>query len=222
MHGAPHAIDRLSDMPSRRSQVTDTLRAAIISGELEAEATYSAPVLAKQLGVSATPVREAMMHLANEGLIEIVRNKGFRVLRPTERDLDELMELRLLIEVPTFVKIARHGITTAQEGELRSLARATVDTVAAGDLTAHVAADVAFHTAVLELHGNHQLVDTMRILRHRSRLFGLDAPEKAVYLREAAREHGELVDLLASGKAADVKRLLTRHISQIRRAWRAP
>src|ERR671911_3059487 len=83
---------------SLREQVADALRAAVVSGEMKPGHVYSAPALAAQFGVSATPVREAMLDLAKEGLVEAVRNKGFRVTALSGRDLDELTEIRRLIE----------------------------------------------------------------------------------------------------------------------------
>src|SRR5882757_240731 len=94
----------LQKLPSRRRQVTENLRAAIISGQMEPGVVYSAPILAEEFGVSPTPVREAMLDLAKDGLIEVARNKGFRVIEPSQHELDEMMELRLLLEVPTVGK----------------------------------------------------------------------------------------------------------------------
>ena len=62
-----------------REEIVDTLRGTIIAGELKPGVAYSAPALATRFGVSATPVREAVLDLAKEGLGEIARNKGFRV-----------------------------------------------------------------------------------------------------------------------------------------------
>src|SRR4051794_17309245 len=90
-----------------RDKVTHALRAAMISGEMRPGRVYSAPALAADLGVSATPVREAMLDLAGEGLVEAVRNRGFRVTELTDRDLDEYTEVRALIEVPTVGRVAR-------------------------------------------------------------------------------------------------------------------
>ena len=64
---------------SLRESVTESLRAAIIAGTLKEGTLYSAPALAAAFGVSATPVREAMMDLTREGLVETVKNKGFRI-----------------------------------------------------------------------------------------------------------------------------------------------
>src|SRR6185312_16792620 len=100
---------QLPDLGSRmslRQQVTEALRGAVVSGVMEPGELYSAPNLAAMLGVSATPVREAMLDLAKEGLIEAVRNKGFRVIELTDAELDQLTELRSLLEVPTVAAIA--------------------------------------------------------------------------------------------------------------------
>ena len=83
------ALTPLGGRRRYRDQVADALRAALIAGELEPGEVYSAPVLAVQFGVSATPVREAMLDLVREGLVDIVPNKGFRVTAVSERQLDE-------------------------------------------------------------------------------------------------------------------------------------
>ena len=86
---------------SLRDEAIQTLHAAIVAGILRPGVVYSAPAMAAQLGMSATPVREAMLDLVKEGLVETVRNKGFRVVELADDELDELTELRLLIEVPS-------------------------------------------------------------------------------------------------------------------------
>ncbi|HLH46617.1 MAG TPA: GntR family transcriptional regulator, partial [Acidimicrobiales bacterium] len=79
---------------SLREGVADALRAAVVSGEMRPGVVYSVPSLAAQFGVSPTPVREAMLDLLKEGLVESVRNKGFRVTEVTDAQLDEITGLR--------------------------------------------------------------------------------------------------------------------------------
>lgn len=202
-----------------REEITHTLRAAVISGELRPGVVYSAPSLATQFGVSATPVREAMLDLANEGLVEIVRNKGFRVTELSEKDLDDLSELRLLIEVPTVRRIAEAGVSPEVLAELRPLAEEIEAAAARGDLIAHVAADMEFHLRLLSLAGNQHLVDTVRSLRSRSRIYGLRALVDRDALVPSAHEHAELLDLLATGDADGVERLMRHHIGHVRGIW---
>ena len=92
---------------SLREQVTRALEAAVIAGELQPGVIYSAPTLAERFGVSATPVREAMLDLVSEGMMEPVRNRGFRVLEVSESDLDQISQIRLLIEVPIMGQVAK-------------------------------------------------------------------------------------------------------------------
>ena len=102
----PTSLKMFARRPSMRDEIIETLRGAVISGELAPNQIYSGPILAEYFGVSATPVREAMIRLANEGLVETVRNKGFRILEPSSAELDELAGVRMLLEVPTVRHIA--------------------------------------------------------------------------------------------------------------------
>ncbi|MBE1584861.1 GntR family transcriptional regulator [Nonomuraea angiospora] len=217
------AEDRL-DLPmvgerqSLREQVAHALRAALITGEMRPGVVYSAPVLAAQFGVSATPVREAMLDLAKEGLVEAVRNKGFRVTELSDRDLDELTEIRQLIEVPTVARLA--GRAREEEFErLRPVAEEIVSAAERGDLLAYVDADLRFHVELLTLAGNVHLVEVVRDLRNRARLYGLSQLRERDVLADSAREHLTLLDALKSGDRQAVQHLMTEHIGHVRGIW---
>src|SRR6266699_5127733 len=92
---------------SLREQVRRIIRGRIIAGDIVPGAIYSIPQFAALLGVSATPVREAVLDLGNQDLVEGVRNRGFRVPDLTERDIDEVVQLRLMLEVPAVIAIAK-------------------------------------------------------------------------------------------------------------------
>jgi DNA-binding GntR family transcriptional regulator len=174
--------------------------------------------LAGTFGVSATPVREAMLDLAKEGLVEAVRNKGFRVTELSDRDLDELTELRMLIEVPTTARLAGR-LDPAALAELRELAGGIETAAAAGDLIAYVGADREFHLTLLAHSGNRHLVDLVAGLRSRARLSGLGRLADTGRLGDSAREHGTLVDVLARGDAAAAETLIRQHIQHVRGIW---
>ena len=213
------ALPALRARQNLREEITQTLRAAVISGELRPGVVYSAPSLAAQFGVSATPVREAMLDLAGEGLVDVVRNKGFRVTDLSDTDLDELSELRALIEVPTVRRIAEVGVPPEVLAALRPLAAEIESAAARGDLIAHVAADMEFHLRLLALAGNGHLVETVRSLRARSRIYGLRSLADRDALVPSAHEHAELLDLLAARDAAGAERLMRRHIAHVRTIW---
>ncbi|CAL9311011.1 MULTISPECIES: GntR family transcriptional regulator [unclassified Streptomyces] len=201
-----------------RDQVAHALRAALISGELQPGRVYSAPALAADFGISATPVREAMLDLAREGLVEPVRNKGFRVTEVSEQDLDQYSELRALIEVPTVGAVTRSA-TREQLEALRPVAEEIVVSARDHDLIGYLDADRRFHLSLLALHGNDRLVETVGDLRKRSRLYGLTTLDERGLLVASAREHLELLDLMLAGDAAAAEACMTRHLGHVRSLW---
>jgi DNA-binding GntR family transcriptional regulator len=206
--------------PNFRERLVDVLRAALVTGELRPGQVYSAPSLAPRFGVSATPVREAMLELVKEGMVDIVPNKGFRVTEVSDRQLDEYTQVRSLIEVPTTVALA----TTVDPDDLkalRPLALEIVSAAAKGDLIEYVGADLHFHSGLLALAGNEHLVEVVRDLRRRSRLYGLTALAEAGRLEASAEEHLELLDALLAQDPERVREVITRHLGHVRGLWAA-
>ncbi|MBT2365813.1 GntR family transcriptional regulator [Streptomyces sp. ISL-10] len=201
-----------------RDQVAHALRAALISGELRPGEVYSAPGLAEDFGISATPVREAMLDLAREGLVEPVRNKGFRVTEVNERDLDQYSEIRVLIEVPMVGRITRSASVEDLEA-LRPVAEDIVRAAHRHDLIGYLEADRQFHLSLLALAGNDRLVETVGDLRKRSRLYGLTALDERDQLIPSAEEHVELLDLMVAGDAKDAEKCMARHLGHVRSLW---
>src|SRR5258708_1047846 len=94
-----------------RDEASRRLRSEIVAGGLEAGLLYPIAQGAERLGVSITPGREALLELSSEGLVEIVRNRGFRISEVSEKDLDEIVEMRLLLEVPVVQRLAERAET---------------------------------------------------------------------------------------------------------------
>ncbi|MEU8890813.1 GntR family transcriptional regulator [Streptomyces sp. NPDC048442] len=201
-----------------RDQVAHALRAALVSGELQPGEVYSAPALAEDFGISATPVREAMLDLAREGLVEPVRNKGFRVTEVNERDLDQYTEIRALIEIPLVGRITRSAARTELEA-LRPVADEIVRAARDHDLIGYLEADRLFHLSLLALSGNERLVETVGDLRKRSRLYGLTALDERGELIPSAEEHLELLDLMLAGDARAAEECMAEHLGHVRSLW---
>lgn len=214
----------LPDLPvfepreSLREKVTRELRAALVTGRLQPGKVYSAPALAEQFGVSATPVREAMLDLVKEGLVEPVRNKGFRVTQLDEKALDDCTQLRQLIEPATVALIAQTAQVEAME-RWRPVAQEIVEAARAGDITGYIDADMRFHLGLLGESGNKLLVDTVRDLRYRSRLLGIPRLAEAGMLVPSAEEHLRLLDLMVARDVEGTRRLMTHHLNHVRGLW---
>ncbi|MFD8719863.1 DNA-binding GntR family transcriptional regulator [Streptomyces sp. Ag109_O5-1] len=196
---------------SVRGQILDALRTALVSGELAPGEVYSAPALGERFGVSATPVREAMQQLALEGAVEVVPNRGFRVVERGARELAELAEVRALIEVPVMMRLARN-VPAERWAALRPLAEESVRVAATGSRATYAEADRAFHRAVLALAGNEQLVQIAEDLHRRALpLRGVRAD-----LMSDAAEHSALLEALIAGELDAVRALVTGHFADAR------
>src|ERR1700737_3891643 len=146
---------------SLRDQARRVIRASIVTGRLAAGEIYTVSQLTQELRVSITPGREALMDLASEDLVEIIPNRGFRIPRLAEKDLDEIIELRTLLEVPT-VQALVGTIRPEQATALRKLAGDGVKCAAAGDFAEYLDLDREFHLQLLAVGGNSRLVALVR------------------------------------------------------------
>ncbi|MFF6812364.1 GntR family transcriptional regulator [Streptomyces sp. NPDC012403] len=200
---------------SVRGQVLDALRTALVTGDLRPGEVYSAPVLAERFGVSATPVREAMQQLTLEGAVEVVPNRGFRVVERGARELAELAEIRALIEVPVMMRLAR-TVPAERWAELRPLAEATVRAASSGCRATYAEADRVFHRAVLALAGNEQLVRIAEDLHRRAQwplVGGAPGGRGRAELVADAHEHTALLDALIAGDFDVVRSLVGEHFN---------
>ena len=203
---------------SLRGSVEDAVASAIISGELAPGTLVTAPTLAARFGVSATPVREALLNLQKRGFVDVARNKGFRVTEVSEQNLWEIVRLRQQLEVPPMREIAR-TLQPEAAAELRAKAQAIVDAAAVADLPAYLAADMAFHLRLLDLHGNRRLVALVKELRQQTRMVGLANMIGTAELAQSAAEHHHLVDLLEARDGRAAEALLTAHIAHVLGWW---
>lgn len=204
---------------SLREYVAGALRASLISGQMQAGDTYSVPGLAERFGVSATPVREAMLDLVRQGMVVAVPNKGFRVVEVTDSELDEITELRLLLEVPTVGGLTG-GLGPTRLEQLRALADQVYRHAADGNLIDYIEVDHRFHLYLLGLAGNRRLVEVVKDLRARTRLYGLGGLVAEGSLTRSAAEHHDLLGALAAGTSrAEVEALIARHIRHVRGIW---
>ncbi len=194
-----------------RDMVTRSLRASIASGELKPGRVYSVPALASTFGTSATPVREAMLGLSRDRLVEVVPNKGFRVLEVSLTELVQINEVRLLLEPAAIASLAGK-LTPLELDGLRAHVDAILENAEDGDRDAASAAAFVFRDVLLRLCPNTQLVETIVALRTRSRA---GYPETSIdYSRFAATQYS-LIEALGEGDADKVSRTIAYEVSRL-------
>ena len=208
----------LGKCASLRERVERAIAAAIVSGEMAPGELFSAPALAARFGVSATPVREAMLHLEKRGLVQTVRNKGFRVTEVDSDALARLAEVRQLLEPPAMAQLAS-SFTAEMAADARTLAARIVAGAEQEDLAAYLEADRTFHLLLLSYLGNRYLVEIVADLRERTRLVGLKNLLNTDRLEASAQEHHQIVDLLQAHDAQAVEQVMRRHIGHVTGWW---
>ena len=172
---------------------------AIASGEYKAGDSLREEELAVTAGVSRTPVREALRRLDAEGLVELLPNRGAKVAGWSPQDLDEIFDLRVLLE-SYGARIAAHTIADGELAELRDLCEAMeVEVNRSQRVRYEVITDLnnSFHRAILKATGNRRLVAVSAAVVQRAlvaRTFHLYSPDE---LRRSCAGHRELVAALA-------------------------
>lgn len=208
--------------PERLARVAyKRLRRAIRDRHLLADTLYSELQIALDLDISRTPVREALIELAREGVVEILPHRGFRVRTMTQAEESELFDLRRLIEAYVVRRLAEardpHAIATLRDILERQAA-------AVDDIPTFLELDEEFHLtmpALLGLQHASRILSGLRSLIFLGGSAALASPQRA---REVIEEHRRLVEAIASGDARKAEESISGHIDRtaslsLERAW---
>jgi DNA-binding GntR family transcriptional regulator len=167
--------------------------------------------LAERLGISRTPVREALIRLQKEGLVEVIPRHGMRVLPVSPADMKQIYEILSALESMAAALAAQRRPTDAELAPLEQASRDMARALRADDLDAWAEADERFHRQLIELSGNRLLVETVLNFwdrAHRVRRLTLRLRPKPVH---STREHSALVERIRAGDAAGANELNRLH-----------
>jgi len=195
------------------AKVADELRDAIQNGRLEPGERLIERKLADSLGVSHIPVREALAKLSEEGLVERTPRRGARVASLSEKELQEITGLRIVLE-QYVARTVQQLWTPKDDQTLRRIVRQMVAAAEKEQLESMFALDSRFHQTLWEMADNHTLLTIASQLRSRINGF-LRAANSALATDELiahARSHEALVDALASGDPARAEAAMADHV----------
>ena len=207
------ALERLLAPPtSLADQAVAAIRQAVRDGALQPGRLYSAYQIADYLGVSRSPVRDALMRLAEAGMVAFERNRGFRIVLPGPQDIAEVFQLRLLLEVPAARQAAAHS-----SGELAAELRAELalmrDAAADHDEPLFLRHDQRLHALIIASAGNARLVSLVDNLRDITRLLGASTVDRSRDLHDIAEEHLPILDAISAGDIEAAGQAMARHVS---------
>ncbi len=155
--------------------------------------------LADDLGMSRTPVREALIRLQDEGLVELIPRRGMRVVPLSPEDMREIYEVLTALEVAAVELAAQRNLTDQDLAPLEKALEAMESRLAADDLDGWARADARFHKALIRLAGNKRLAGMAGTLAdqvHRARMITLRLRPRPV---QSIEEHGEVLEALRVG-----------------------
>jgi DNA-binding GntR family transcriptional regulator len=148
----------------------------------------------------------------------VVRNKGFRVLEVSEADLDQISEIRLLLEVPAVARAAAR-LSPEDLSQLADIADEITESASGGDIINYLDADRRFHVKVISAVGNPRLTELVDRLRRQTRLSGLADLARTGRLVASADEHHQLLAAIRDGDIDAAMRLMNAHIGHTRGLW---
>jgi DNA-binding GntR family transcriptional regulator len=204
--------DRRLSRATLKDQAMAVIRRAIIVGEVLPGQILSASALAQRLGVSNSPVRDACMALVHAGIMEVVPNRGFRMVILDQHSLDEVYELREMLEIPAIARLARLGLQ-GREDELRGYVERCAQAARDEDAQEFLDYDRRFHLTMLSFLNNSRLVTTVDSLRDLTRISGMRILARNNLLEQSAADHADLLDAIVAGNADAAQQIMLRHMA---------
>jgi DNA-binding GntR family transcriptional regulator len=204
--------------PSNTQRAVEDLRALIFSGDLAPDSDHLESELAERLGMSRTPVREAVLTLSAQGLLEVRPRRGVRVAAISPADMDEIYEVLTELESLAAARAAEARPDADALADLRTALEAMETALATGDRDAWAMADGAFHGELVRLGGNRRvagIVATMVDQVRRARAMTLHLRPLPLRSNE---DHRAVYDAIARGDAGAARARHHAHRTEARAA----
>lgn len=209
-------MDPISHPEPLTERVATVIRGAILAGTLTPGERLSVPELARRLGVSRTPAREALLILEREGLVANRPRLGAEVLRASDTGFGELVDMREALDGMA-ARLAAERMTDAERKELQALLKADDKAMRASEFDRHVELDLEFHARLRDGARNGRLaralLDIERQIQLHMRAIG-NAPGLA---KAVMRDHGAIVDAIVARNPDAAEKAARAHVNRMRR-----
>lgn len=196
----------------RAEQVMEAVRSALDTGVMRAGVKYSVYQLAEALGVSRTPVRDALLRLEEVGLIRFEARQGFRILLPDPREIAHVFAIRLALELPAVARTARlcDAALAARLTHRMDLLHAAATAANERTFAEH---DQLLHDDILEAAGNTRARGIVRSLRETTRLLGASTADRTRTLFDIDAEHRPIVGAIIENRPERATEAMHDHLT---------
>ena len=207
----------VNDYLPLRDVVFNTLRQAILRGEMEPGERLMEIQLADKLGVSRTPIREAIRKLELEGLVIMIPRKGAEVAHITEKDMRDVLEVRAALE-ELAATLACRNVTPERIEELKMANKRFEAAIISKDVVAIVDADVNFHDIIYAMTDNQRLIQIINNLREQMYRYRVEYLKEEQTRNLLVSEHEELVKAIREGDVQKAQDISFHHLENQRKA----
>jgi DNA-binding GntR family transcriptional regulator len=210
------AKPKMESKPARRTAIDgiyERIRKKVLDSELAPGSQILEQELAVMLGVSRTPVREAVIRLHNEGLLEIIPRHGVRIVPIAVSDMREIYDVLISLEPRAAELLAARGASPKELRQLETSSERMTDALGRNEMEEWALADEEFHLGIVRLSGNRRLTDI--ILNcwdqvHRARYFTLRLRQHP-HPSKSIEEHYEIIEAIRCGDAKSAGESYRRH-----------
>jgi DNA-binding GntR family transcriptional regulator len=199
----------------------DSLRGRILAGDFAGGERLGEVELASELGMSRTPVRQALLKLAAEGLVEVAPNRGARVIVRSEGELDVVFELRARLE-GLVVRRAASRVTASQLDQLNEVAHEFGDYAVARDFEMMTKLNATFHNLLIEIADSATLANSVSQLMHASVMARTQQSFDDAAINRRVNHHLEIVAALRSHDAEWAESVMRSHLLAARASMLGP
>ena len=204
---------KLEQSETLQNQAYERIKALLINGQLEFDEVYSANHFAEILGVSRTPVREALLQLTGEGFFISLRGRGFKIKEFSKKQIKDFFEARKMIEAYVIEQL----VDQISEEDMKplddSLARMLNDHHHSGSYH-FLEADKSFHMNLIHRYKNRLLESIMGNIRDFISIFGQKALASSGRTQEVIREHQDILEALYQKDKIKAVRAIKHHLDK--------
>lgn len=196
---------------SLKEMAFQSIKAAILSNKLEPGKIYNEQGLAKELGISKTPVREALLDLATKGFINPLPRRGVQVNVLTEKDIKDLYDVRIALET-AIVRWIIPKLTEESLKKIEAIHKKERSAIKADDRLSYLRIDREFHLYLASLTENRYMATSLENIRDLIDWMGFKALTRQERMEEVEHEHEKVIEKLRKGDPKGAEHLMEEHI----------
>jgi len=211
------ALNKINKPESLAKKVQKTLRQSILNNELTPNVIYNEQRIAQDLGISRTPVREALLELAAKRLVKFIPQKGVIINTFSLKEIDDAFEIRMALEGFSVQKICQ-GKSPVDTRDLETALNDQKKAVEARNEAGFMQSDRHFHIGFTRLTQNNYLIDMMEDIRDIMHLMGFKVLGIPGRMQTVVQEHRKILDAVQNRDVSDAMKAMMSHLENSRDA----